>query len=197
VTTTEEPPTTGRARLRDPALLRALAHPARLAVLEHLGRHPDGATATECARVVGLSPSATSYHLRALAKFGMIHEAPSRGDGRERVWRVSHEGYELTTDTDASDDEMAAQAALVEVFLARQNDTVLRFLAVAREEPEWFEPSMVADRTLLMTPDELRRVTEQIDEITAPFSLRNRTVPPKDSRMVAFQLRAVPTELKR
>ena len=47
------------------------------------------ATATECAEVCGLSPSATSYHLRALAKAGLVEEAPSRGDGRERVWRAA------------------------------------------------------------------------------------------------------------
>src|SRR5262245_4751732 len=71
----------------DAAVLRALAHPARLALLEHLSQRVEGATATECAAVVGLSPSATSYHLRALAKVGMIREAPGRGDGRERIWQ--------------------------------------------------------------------------------------------------------------
>src|SRR5262249_56777146 len=73
----------------DPHVMRAMAHPARLAIMEFLG---DGAvaTATECAEVCGLSPSATSYHLRALAKVGLVEEAPSRGDGRERVWRAPH-----------------------------------------------------------------------------------------------------------
>lgn len=195
MTTTEDPRTGGRATIRDPAVLRALAHPARLSLLQHLSRHPDGRTATECAGVVGLSPSATSYHLRALAKIGMIHEAPSRGDGRERRWRISHEGFELGTDADVSDEEMAAQTALLETFLARQNDTVLRFLAMSRDRPDWLQHSTVADRTLVMTADELKRLMEQIDELTAPYSVRNRTDPPKDSQLVAFQLRAVPTEL--
>ena len=49
--------------ISDPRALRALAHPARLAILQHLVL--DGpATATECAEVAGLSPSACSYHLR-------------------------------------------------------------------------------------------------------------------------------------
>ncbi|WP_232075867.1 ArsR/SmtB family transcription factor [Phytohabitans suffuscus] len=38
--------------------------------------------------MAGLSPSATSYHLRALARYGLVEQAPSRGDGRERVWRA-------------------------------------------------------------------------------------------------------------
>ena len=57
-----EPP----ASTLDAAVMRAMAHPARLALLEHL-RNSGPATATECAAVVGLSPSATSYHLRAKA----------------------------------------------------------------------------------------------------------------------------------
>ena len=65
---TDPSPDTGASRMRisDPQIMRALAHPARLAVLDQLA---DGgtATATECARTAGLSPSAMSYHLRALA----------------------------------------------------------------------------------------------------------------------------------
>ena len=87
--------------IRDPKVMRAMAHPARLAVLEYLaGGH--AATATECAEVCGLSPSATSYHLRELAKAGLIDEAPSRGDGRERVWRSVFTGYQVGADQDAS-----------------------------------------------------------------------------------------------
>src|SRR3954467_2895209 len=68
--------------LHNPRALRALAHPARLDILERL--NSDGpATATECAEVVGLSPSACSYHLRALARWGLVEAADST-DRRER-----------------------------------------------------------------------------------------------------------------
>ena len=45
-------------------------------------------TATEAAELAGLSPSAMSYHLRALAKWGIVREADPAGDGdgRERRW---------------------------------------------------------------------------------------------------------------
>ena len=77
-----------RTSTLDAAVMRAMAHPARLALLEHL-RNSGPATATECAGVVGLSPSATSYHLRALARAGLVEAAPGRGDGRERL--VAHQ----------------------------------------------------------------------------------------------------------
>ncbi|WP_442933369.1 winged helix-turn-helix domain-containing protein [Micromonospora psammae] len=59
--------------------------------MEHLSTREGGATA--CAEIVGLSPSATSYHLRALAKFGLVEQAPSRG-GRAGAF-VAHVPPEL------------------------------------------------------------------------------------------------------
>src|SRR5262245_7765262 len=124
-----------RATISDPAVMRALAHPARLEVLEHLSVNPDGATATECAEVVGLSPSAMSYHLRALAKVGLVREAPTRGDGRERVWQASHPGYSVAGDHDASDEQIEAEKLVTEAMLARQNDRVRQFLRRVHSEP--------------------------------------------------------------
>jgi DNA-binding transcriptional ArsR family regulator len=74
-------------KLTDPRLMRALAHPARIAIWQYLGLEGP-ATATECAEVVGMSPSACSYHLRALAGYGFAEEDPaSAADGRQRPWR--------------------------------------------------------------------------------------------------------------
>ena len=60
--------------LRDPRAIKALAHPARLAVIDEFfaGRR---LTATECAEIAGLSASAMSYHLRALEKWGIIRRS--------------------------------------------------------------------------------------------------------------------------
>jgi hypothetical protein len=74
--------------LTDPRMMRALAHPARIAIWWFLGLEGP-ATATECAEIAGLSPSACSYHLRTLARYGVIEEdRASAADGRERPWRA-------------------------------------------------------------------------------------------------------------
>ena len=57
--------------LSDPKAMRALAHPARLTILELL-RAEGTTTATRCASEIGSSPQAASYHLRALAKWGLM-----------------------------------------------------------------------------------------------------------------------------
>jgi DNA-binding transcriptional ArsR family regulator len=173
--------------------MRALAHPARLALLEHLSQHQEGATATQCAAVVGLSPSATSYHLRALAKVGLIQEAPGRGDGRERVWRATHESVEVSNDPEAGAEDIAAESALVETVMARQNEKVRRFLAVARTGPrEWYDATVVGEAILMLTAPELKNLMAQIDELLEPLKMRNRRNPPRDARTVSFQFRAVP-----
>ncbi len=103
--TYEEQPAEGKPSSRldlvnitDPKALRALAHPARITILQHLML--DGpATATECADVAKLSPSACSYHLRALARYGFVEEERAAGaDGRHRPWRATAVGLSIGGD---------------------------------------------------------------------------------------------------
>jgi DNA-binding transcriptional ArsR family regulator len=74
--------------ISDPQALKALAHPARLAAIDELygGR---ARTASELAQACGLTPSAMSYHLRALERWGVVERADPRGDGRERPWQAA------------------------------------------------------------------------------------------------------------
>lgn len=175
--------------------MRALAHPARLAILDHLSLTDAGATATECAEVVRLSPSATSYHLRALAQTGLIEEAPSRGDARERVWRSRYRDFSVGADTDATPDDLAAETAMGEAFLAHQNEKVRRFLAVAKEYgDQWYQAATMMDKTLMVTAAELTELIAGIDELARPFTRPERDNPPADARNVTFQLRAVPLD---
>jgi DNA-binding transcriptional ArsR family regulator len=70
--------------LADPQVLRALAHPIRLRILDVL-RERESATATEVSAEVGESVASCSYHLRILAKYGFIRPAEHR-TGREKPW---------------------------------------------------------------------------------------------------------------
>src|SRR5579862_1472082 len=74
--------------LHDPRSIRALGHPARMAIIDALASG-DELTATECAELTGLSPSATAYHLKFLERYDLAEPAPARDDGRERPWRAT------------------------------------------------------------------------------------------------------------
>ena len=73
-------------RLSDPRALRGYAHPTRMALVALLRR--DGPqTATQAARAIGESVASCSFHLRQLAKYGLVEEAGGRG--REKPWRAT------------------------------------------------------------------------------------------------------------
>jgi len=186
-----ESPTT----ITDVAVMRALAHPARLALLEHLTT-AGPSTATECAGIVALTPSATSYHLRALAKVGMVEEAPGRGDGRERFWRSTGSGYLVEADRpDDAPEVLEAKRELMDSFLAREEAQARRYLARARDEPEeWRDATFHNGVVLLVTAEELKRLGEALMEVLHPYRKRTRSDRPAGARTVSALLRAYPED---
>ena len=190
---TDEAPSTAGLRISDPRVMRALAHPARIEIVEYLNTTGEVVTATECARMVGLSPSATSYHLRELAKFGLVEQAPSRGDGRERVWRSTTAHVSIGS-KDQAPETVAAERALVDLYLDRDARQLEEWLDRRREEsPEWEEASTIMGNSLLMTAEEMRALSEQIRELVEPYQLRTRRAdPPAGAREVRVNYLAYP-----
>ena len=178
--------------LRDPARLRALAHPARLSIMSHLNTGA-AATATEFAELVGLSPSATSYHLRALAKAGLVEQAPSRGDGRERVWTSALRGYQVATEQHADPEVRAAEDQLIDAFLVLENERLREFLAQRdTEPPEWFAVAFASESLLDMTAAELDELQKKVTDLTAPYRKGQRQAIPDGTRTVSASFRAFP-----
>ncbi|MEU8179814.1 helix-turn-helix domain-containing protein [Micromonospora sp. NPDC049044] len=191
---TEARPDSRRTAISDPQVMRALAHPARIALMEYLAARDGGGTATECAEVVGLSPSATSYHLRELAKFGLVEQAPSRGDARERVWRVRSAGLRVDAGRDAGPAARAAEQAVVEAYAARAMERVRDWSRRAGDEPaEWYDNALFNDTLLLLTAEELAGLNEAVLALLRPYQARRREAdPPQGARTVAVQYRTVP-----
>jgi DNA-binding transcriptional ArsR family regulator len=177
----------------DATVMRAMAHPARLALLEHL-RNGGPATATECAGVVGLSPSATSYHLRALARAGLVEAAPGRGDGRERLWRITAGRYGLSGVADLAPEAREALRALLESMLAWDEARVRRYLSrLDTESAEWQDAAFFMDSTLQVTAAELTELGEAIQDLLAPYRKDRRADPPPGTRPVSVAVRALPS----
>ncbi len=87
----ERPSEPRRVVISDPQAVRALAHQARQEALDELFSSGRSRTATELASRSNLTPSAMSYHLRALERFGLVERAASAGDARERRWKATGE----------------------------------------------------------------------------------------------------------
>jgi predicted ArsR family transcriptional regulator len=82
-------------RVHDPRVLRAIAHPARSRILDEL--HASGPLrAADVARLLDVPANQASFHLRQLAKYGLVEPAPELAkDGRDRVWRTVPGGIRL------------------------------------------------------------------------------------------------------
>lgn len=96
--------------LADPQVLRALAHPIRLRILDVV-RERHSATATEVSGAIGESVASCSYHLRILAKYGFIRPAEHR-TGREKPWAPVSFTASLSTTGMAPADRGRAAALL-------------------------------------------------------------------------------------
>jgi DNA-binding transcriptional ArsR family regulator len=179
--------------ISDPRALRALAHPARLAILQHLVL--DGpATATECAEVAGLSPSACSYHLRALARYGFVDEDPSGGaDRRHRPWRARFVSITVGSDPGRPKAVRAASRLLVESLQARFDEVRADYLDREGEyPPEWQLAAGSSQDVLHVTPGELEQIRDKIRQILAESRRLRREDQPPGARRVHVMLDFTP-----
>jgi DNA-binding transcriptional ArsR family regulator len=176
--------------------LRALSHPLRLRMLEVLREGP--ATASALGRRLGESSGATSYHLRALAKAGVVEE-DERGSKRERWWRRVDSFTLVSRALPAELDP--AEAATIEAALARidaffldRDDEALRRWSDQRDSlgREWQDASMLGNWPVLATPEEVKAlwtlVITEIDKLR-----RSAADAPEGAAEVHVSLRVLPT----
>ena len=157
-------------RLTDPKMMRALAHPARIAIWSHIGLR-GSVTATECAEVAGLSPSACSYHLRTLARYGFIEEdRASAANGRERPWRARLLAFTLEDRPDSSAAERVASRLLVENMRASSEEVRARYLDRQSEYPaDWRSAAGETFSAAHVTPEELDELRTKMLAVIEPY----------------------------
>jgi DNA-binding transcriptional ArsR family regulator len=168
---------------------RALAHPVRLRLIELLREGPS--TASRLGRELGESSGSTSYHLRALARAGLVEDDPEGGRGRERMWR-RREDF-LVVDFDPSDPEgRALEARLRADYAVRDDEAFRRFtLREPDLDPAWRRTAFVGSWNLHLTPEEAtafsRRVTDLVREASRAHVERS-----PDARQVVLTYRLLP-----
>jgi len=180
-----------RPVLTDPKVLGALAHPVRLDVLTYLISNGP-ATASACARAVGDTPSNCSYHVRALARHGLV-EAVDSTDGRERPWRATITGFRMTPDAEPDTPEGQGAAAVLAASVALDQRLQREYLIHRdRTTAAWREADQYSTYALRITPEELTRLAEQLDGLIRPLIAANRDDAPDGAELVHFGLYAFP-----
>ena len=173
----EEPPTPPRADLphlevRDPKMMRALAHPLRMALLEAIGNAESRTlTATEASELLGESPANCAFHLRTLAKYGFVEEAGG-GRGRERPWRLRYRGLELAPPWQDAETRLAAHAVAsvwIDRWLARARERLMRIIGYS---PAWQEATLASQMDLYLTAQEAKDLGAAMHNLVDPYQER-------------------------
>ena len=138
-----------------------MAHPLRLALLDRLMSFGEQ-TAAQCAAAVGSTASNCSYHLRALARVGLVERGES-ADGREALAL-------------ARDEELARRA------FARHDS----------QPTEWRAAEAHNSYALRIAPSELAQLVGEIDRLVRPYIGLTRNEAPDDAdvaylRSLAFR----------
>ncbi len=173
--------------LTDPRALRALAHPTRLRLVALL-RREGPLTATRAGDRIGESAASCSFHLRQLARWGLVEEAGG-GRGRERPWRATapSTSWHVRTPEDAE-----PAAALSSMIVEHQFAELLRWYErMPDEDPAWQGASQLADTVLELTPAELAELGRKVWELVCSYE---RPDPPDGARPVTVFAAAYPRD---
>jgi DNA-binding transcriptional ArsR family regulator len=176
-----------RLVITDPRAIRALAHPARQRIIDELysGRV---LTATECAELAGLTPSATSYHLRALERWGIIERAEASADGRERPWRALGTGLQVTSQT-----AEVGRAATHAMMRSNVDRVLEQFEELPADDP-WEGLSTLGRSRLWLSREEAEQFVKELNDVIDGFRKgRTATSHPAGTRSISTLLAVVPT----
>ena len=184
----------GDVRLVEPGAIRALAHPARLTIVDELYQGSER-TASELAELTGLSPSAMSYHLRALERWGVVERGEARADGRERPWRACGRSLSLVSDADSA----AAADVIAAGYLQELRDELRRWALVERDESAtWREAAGVRRSFLWLTEDEVGAFSTELRAAVDKYvGDRDTSTHPEGTRRVLCMVAMVPEGAER
>lgn len=156
----------------DPAVMRALAHPLRIEIMEAMDDAGE-ATASEIAERLDQSVANASFHLRLLASAGFIERAEPRG--REKPWRTKHRGRNLRPEHDdpSSIAEASELGALVVQREAARMAAFLRAAPAHLRSGEWIPAVTVSTATFWATAEEMAEVSQELATLLNRFEDRS------------------------
>jgi DNA-binding transcriptional ArsR family regulator len=176
--------------VRDVEELRALAHPMRQRILQHL-RQAGPATSTTLGRDLSENSGIMSYHLRLLAAHNFVREVAGRGQGRERWWEASPEPVWIPRDG-LGIEAQAEMSGLHGPSLAKELEGFQRFRAAREAMGEWGRGTWVVQRArLTLTREEAAQLVADQQELVGRYR-RVAADAPAGSRTVVLGFLAYP-----
>lgn len=174
-----EPPPMG-----DPRMLRAIAHPTRARVLDELGA-TGPMRAADVGEALGIPANQASFHLRQLAKYGVIVPAPEAArDKRDRVWKLPDvRGFRLDVKEISAQPGGKAAVAVFQQNRAAWAHRLVDEVFAFRQREDTF--SAIVDQSMRLSKDEAAEFMGEVDEVLAKWADRTRGRSP-DRRTYVF-----------
>jgi DNA-binding transcriptional ArsR family regulator len=181
--------------LTDARAVLAYAHPIRLQLVGLL-RREGPLTASEAGRLLGESSGSTSYHLRQLARYGLVEET-GEGQGRTKPWRATAMFTNLPSATESP--ELAAASTHLKTVLARRYlQLTMQWLQhSAEDDPAWQRAAPFGDSMVYLTAAELAEVVNSVEQQLLRYAdrLTDPGKRPADARLVTYLHLAFPLAL--
>jgi DNA-binding transcriptional ArsR family regulator len=184
-----------RRKELDAPALKALAHPLRVQILRTLEVRGQ-VSVTGLAGELGETTGAVSYHLRQLARHGLVEEGdPEQGTGvgrRRRLWRMAVDEIHISGHAFLADEDTREAAGfLLREFESSRSRRLAHWFATATTWPEeWQRASSDMDGTLTLDPAQTRALA---DELKAVLDRYRQLPPGEGARHVDVQYAVYPT----
>jgi predicted ArsR family transcriptional regulator len=189
-------------RITDPRVLRAIAHPLRTDIFMELYSR-GSARAVDLAAVLDVPANQVSFHLRTLAKYGLIEEAPEEArDRRDRVWRPANEGLWISEEIEDQPGGPEAMRAWRTHAAGWVHEMIDAFYA-KRDAGDEGTVRVADDIPMQLTKDEAKQAATEVLEVLNRWSdhgrERVRAGDDKDRRLylALLTLQPYPERLRR
>lgn len=151
------------ARPHDPARIRAVAHPLRLAILREMWDVNRPVRAVDLAEALGEPANSISYHVRKLRDAGYVVdvEGPEGSTGRDHWYAAPERAIVIDRDT-RDDAELNDAAAWLSHVLYQQMAAIDSAAQAAGEGP-----LIHADGSLWLTRDVAAKYVERLSDLLA------------------------------
>lgn len=177
----------------DAPTLKALAHPMRVQILRILqlrGR----ASVTSLAAELGETTGATSYHLRQLARHGLVEQTdPDDATSRQQWWQMAVDQIHMTGfDFLENEDTREAAGFLLREFQSDRSRRLANWFATATSWPHaWQRAGSDMDGQLELNATQTRALA---DELFAVISRYRELKPGRGARKIEVQYAVFPVD---
>lgn len=185
--------TTREPQVLSTGALRALAHPLRVQIYDILAQYGPQ-TASSLAQTTGESSGSTSYHLRALAKQGLIQECTDRGNARERWWERPHGPVRFgDAETLRTPSGRAATQVVMTEFFKRRHEQLMDYLAEGLAHPERDTAnSMLTTATARLTDAQMAELAHRLQVVVDEYVEAYQDQKGDDVRVVSIRADVFP-----